>query len=60
MPHSVYGIEKWDRRRSKWNTTISGDIIDKVNVALAGTGWKFEDDGEPHDGYEIYTLKRID
>jgi hypothetical protein len=35
------------------------DAMDKVNAALAKVGLRFEDDGLPHDGFVLYTLKKI-
>jgi hypothetical protein len=32
------------------------DIMDKVNKALKVHGLTFEDDGLPHDGFNLYTL----
>ena len=34
------------------------DIVDKINEALKEHGLEFEDDEEPHDGFNILTLKR--
>lgn len=36
------------------------DIIDKLNAALEEHGLKFEDDEQPHDGFNILTLRRVE
>ena len=33
------------------------DVVDKVNEVLASQGIQFVNDGLPHDGFEVYTMK---
>lgn len=36
------------------------DIMDNVNELLKPLGLAFVDDGQPHDGYAIFTLQRTE
>ena len=36
------------------------DIMDKINAALEEHGLKFEDDELPHDGFELFALRKIE
>lgn len=36
---------------------LQTDIVEKVNEILATVGYVFEDDGQYHDGYCLYTLQ---
>ena len=36
------------------------DIVDEINDALEEHGLCFEDDEQPHDGFNILTLRRVE
>lgn len=35
------------------------DVVDKINAALEEHGLRFEADDQPHDGFEILTLRKL-
>lgn len=44
--------------RVEYDDQLDG-VVDKVNGVLEAHGLRFEDDGNEHDGFCIYTLVKV-